>query len=67
MFLLSHEDKWDLGQVISEYLRLCKRNREPEAARQLKEEAIRHQDLGEYAEATQKIKAALKELKGMVG
>lgn len=63
VFLLSHEDKWELSQTISEYLRLCKRHGEPEAARRLKEEAIRHQNLGEYAEATQKIKAALKELK----
>jgi hypothetical protein len=67
VFLLSHEDKWELSQTISEYLRLCKRHREPEAARQLKEEAIRHQNLGEYAEATQKIKAALKELKRAIG
>jgi len=67
VFLLSHADKWELSQVISEYLRLCKRHGEPGAARRLKEEAIRHQNLGEYAETTQKIAAALDELKRAIG
>lgn len=67
VFLLSHADKWELSQIISEYLRLCKQHGEPEPARSLKEQAIRHQDRGEYAEATQKIRAALAELKRVIG
>jgi hypothetical protein len=67
VFLLSHADKWELSQIISEYLRLCKQHGEPESARSLKEQAIRHQDRGEYAEATQKIKAALRELERAIG
>jgi hypothetical protein len=67
VFLLSHEDKWELSQIISEYLRLCKRHGEPEAARRLRDEAIRHQNLGEYAETTQKMTAALKVLKRAIG
>ena len=67
VFLLSHEDKLELSQVISEYLRLCKRHGEPEAARRLKQEAIRHQKQGEYAETMQKITAALEVLKRAIG
>ena len=63
VFLLGHEDKWKLCQTISEYLALCKQYEEPETARWFKEEAIQHQNRGEYSEATQKMGAALKELK----
>jgi len=40
IFLLGHEDKWDLGQAISEYRRLCQQRGEPEVAARLKAEAI---------------------------
>lgn len=63
VFLVSRADKWELSQVISEYLRLCKRHGEPEAAKRLKEEAIQHQRRGEYAETMQKMAAALLQLK----
>ena len=63
VFLLGHADKWALCQIISEYLRLCRQCEEPEIARRLKEEAIQHQNRGEYAEAARKMEAALKELK----
>lgn len=59
VFLLGHADKWRLCRMISEYLRLCKPAGEPEAARRAKEEAIRHQDRGEYREAAQKMGLAL--------
>jgi hypothetical protein len=63
VFLLGHADKWELCQVISEYLRLCQGCDEPEAARRAKDEAIQHQNRGEYAEATLKMEIALRELK----
>lgn len=63
VFLLGHSDKWRLCQVISEYLGLCKQYEEPEAARQVKEEAIQHQSRGEYSAAMQKMELALQELK----
>jgi hypothetical protein len=62
-FLLGHADKWELCQAISEYHRLWKQRPESEIARQLRQEAAQHQKQGKYAEATQKIKAALAELK----
>ncbi len=63
VFLLSHADKWQLSQIISEYLRLCKAYGEPEIAKQFKEEAIQHQMRGEYLEAARKMETALTELK----
>jgi hypothetical protein len=65
VFLLGHADKWELCQVISEYDRLCRGEceEESEIARRLKAEAIQLQQQGDYAQATQKMKAALKELK----
>ena len=65
--MLSHEDKWELSQTISQYLRLCKRRGEPEAVRRLKQAAIRIQNWGEYAEATLKTTAALEELERAIG
>jgi hypothetical protein len=62
VFLLGHEDKWKLCQTISGYLALCKQYEEPATAKRLKEEAIQHQNRGEYSEATQKMGVALKEL-----
>lgn len=66
VFLLGHADKWELCQSISEYLRLSKRCKEPEAAKQLKEKAIQHQGREEYAQAAQKMEVALKELRRAV-
>ena len=65
-FLLGHGDKWDLCQTISEYHRLWKQYPESEIARQLRVEANQHQKQGEYAEATQKMKAALAEMERLV-
>jgi hypothetical protein len=62
-FLLGHADKWELCQAISEYHRLWKQRPESEIAGQLREEAAQHQKQGDYTEATQKMKAALVELK----
>lgn len=62
-FLLGHADKWDLCQAISEYRRFGEKYPEPESARQLRLEATRHQQRGEFSEATKKMKAALAELK----
>lgn len=59
VFLLGHADKWGLSQAISEYLSLLKRRREPEEAKLLKEEAIRHQERNEYTEASEKMHLAL--------
>lgn len=66
VFLLGHADKWELCQAISEHNRLRRQGKEPVQARKLRLEAIEHQKLGEYPEATRKMKAALKELKHFV-
>jgi hypothetical protein len=68
VFLLGHADKWELCEAISEYDRLCREEceEESEIARQLKAEAIQSQKQGEYAKATQKMKAALQELKRVI-
>ncbi len=64
VFLLGQIDKWDLSQAISEYRRLCKQYaQEPEAAKQLEAEATQYQKQGEYSMATQKMEAAVQELK----
>jgi hypothetical protein len=63
IFLLGHEDKWDLCQVISEYLKLRKQVGEPKRATALRDEAIRLQDQGNYAEALRPMQEALEELK----
>lgn len=62
VFLLGHLDKWELCESISAYLRLSKQFGEPEAARALKEAAIRHQSKGEYEAATREMAAAVMEL-----
>ncbi len=64
VFLLGHADKWELCQAISEYRRLCKLcTEEPEAAKQLEAEATQYQKQGDYSKATQKMTAAVAELK----
>lgn len=63
VFLLGHANKWKLCQLISEYLRVCRRHGESEAARLRKEKAIKHQNQGEYLEAAQEMKVALRKLK----
>lgn len=64
VFLLGHADKWELCLAISEYCRLCRQCAgEPKRARHLSELALRHQHLGEFEEATEKMKEALAELK----
>jgi len=62
VFLLGHEDKWELCKVISEYLQLSKQYEEPKQALKLKREAMQHQNHGEFPEALDKMKAALKEM-----
>ena len=67
VFLLGHADRWRLCQLISEYLELSKSAGEPEAARQLSQEAIAHQKRGEYDEAAHKTELALQELRRALG
>jgi len=56
VFLLSHADKWELCQVISEYRRLCRQyGEEPELTGELEELAIEYQKRGEYAKAVKTI------------
>ena len=67
VFLLGHADKWELCQAISEYCRLCREcAEEPEVSRRLTAEALRHQNEGDYSTATQKMVAALTELKRVI-
>ena len=63
IFLLGHEDKWDLCQVISEYLKLRQKVGETEHAVTLRDEAIRLQNRGEFSEALDPMRKALEELK----
>jgi hypothetical protein len=63
VFLLGHEDKWDLCQVISKYLKLRKKVGETKEAMALRDEAIRLQNRGEYSEALDPMRRALEELK----
>lgn len=63
VFLLGHEDKWDLFQVISEYLKLRKQLGETKEAVAFRDEAIRFQNRGEYSEALDPMRKALEELK----
>ena len=51
VFLLGHEDKWDLCQVISEYLSLSKQYGEPESMIYLLKETIRFQNQGLHSKA----------------
>jgi hypothetical protein len=62
IFLLGHEDKWDLCQVISDYLKLRKQVGETKRAAVLRDEAIRLQDRGNYIEALHLMREALEEL-----
>lgn len=62
VFLLAHADKWELSQTISAYLRLSQQRQEPEAARRARDEAMQHQERGEYSEAAAKMRLALQEL-----
>lgn len=59
VFLLGHADKWDLCQLISKYLRLCKEHEETQPASTLKTEAIELQNQGKFAEAALKMKKAV--------
>lgn len=59
VFLLAHGDKWKLALSISRYLALSKQVKEPEPARKLKEEAIAHQNAGDFEAAEAKIVEAL--------
>jgi uncharacterized repeat protein (TIGR04076 family) len=64
VFLLGHADKWELCQTISEYRYLLKQSgEESERARQLETEATQYQNQGDYLAATQKMAAAVAELK----
>jgi hypothetical protein len=62
MFLLGRADKRRLCQMISQCLRLGKQWEEPQEANPLKEEAIQHQNRGEYSEGTRRMEAGLWEL-----
>lgn len=63
VFLLGHQDKWELSQLISEYLRLSKKVVESESAQRRKAEAIALQNQGEYSQATEVMRSALKDLR----
>jgi hypothetical protein len=63
VFLLAHDDRWSLSQIISEYLRLSKSVGEPEVAKRLKIKAIGYQNRGEYTEAEREMEQALTLLK----
>jgi hypothetical protein len=63
IFLLGHEDKWDLCQVISDYLKLRNQIGETKRAAALRNEAILLQDRGNYVEALRLMLEALEELK----
>jgi hypothetical protein len=63
VFLLGHSDKWPLCEVISEYMRLCRRVGESDAAARLRVEAIGHQDDQDFAAAELKMRLALKILR----
>jgi hypothetical protein len=68
VFLLGHADKLELCQAISEYCRLCRAcEKEPVVSRRLTAEALRYQNQGDYSTATQKMTAALAELKRVIG
>jgi hypothetical protein len=62
-FLLGHADKWELCQLISEYLVLSKNQGESVPAQLAKEEAIAFQNKGDYLRAARQMKVALRELK----
>jgi hypothetical protein len=66
VFLLAHEDKKELSQLISDYVRLNKNGEETESARRLKEEAIKLQEQGNFSSATNRMKAALNVLRESV-
>jgi hypothetical protein len=63
VFLLGHVDKWELCQVIPEYLRLRRQHEERAAAGRLKAEAIEHQSRGEFGEAARKVRIAVQEMR----
>ena len=67
VFLLGHEDKWDLCLVISDYLNLSHQYGEPTRAICLKEQAIRLQNQGLHSKALRPMREAVKELKRAVG
>ncbi len=68
VFLLGHADKWELCQAISDYCRLCRDcASEPVSAQRLTMEALRYQKEGDFAKATEKMTAAVTELKRVVG
>jgi len=68
VFLLGHADKWELCQAISDYCRLCREcAAEPVSARRLTMEALRYQKEGDFEKATEKMTAAVSELKRVVG
>jgi hypothetical protein len=65
IFLLGHQEKWKLSQLISEYLRYSKSYGEPESANVLKLEAIELQNQGLFSDAEVIMTAAVNELKGI--
>ena len=62
VFLLGHADKWELCQLISEYLRLSKKYEESELAVKLKNVAIQQQGRGEYSAAAETMRTAVEAL-----
>ena len=67
VFLLGQEDKWDLCQVISEYLCLSKQYGEAESAIYLKEEAISLPNQWMHPKSLHPMREAVEELKRAAG
>lgn len=62
VFLLGHQDKWELCQLISQYLRLCKTYEESESVMELKNLAMEQQNRKDYPAAGETMRAAVDEL-----
>lgn len=63
VFLLGHADKWELCQMISEYINLRKKYGESESAARLRDLVIQQQNRGEFSAAADTMKAAIEELR----
>jgi hypothetical protein len=67
VFLLGRPDKWELGEVFTEYWKLRRKHGEPEEAKQLRLEAEELEREGNrYSEVLQKLRAALEVLRSSI-
>jgi len=63
VFLLGHEDKWELCKSISHYLKLTKQYIETADLKEIKNNAIRKQYNGDYKGAAEAMKQLIEEYK----